>query len=135
MVHCLEQGLADSYNVVRNPLPFGDLLSACVSTIDSDAELTWVAADFLADHDVQPWRDVHLWADSDSALAGSLTWLADKALAAGLTISPVEETIRDTLAWFKSLPRERQDALRAGMSAEKEASVLAAWRESGRAGG
>lgn len=135
MVLCLEQGLADTYNVVRNPMPFGNLLSACVNTIDSDAELTWVPADFLADHDVQPWRDVHLWADSDSALAGSLTWSADKALAAGLTISPVEETIRDTLAWFKSLPRERQDELRAGMSAEKEASVLAAWRDSGKAEG
>ncbi len=135
MVLCLEQGLADTYNVVRNPMPFGNLLSACVNTIDSDAELTWVPADFLADHDVQPWRDVHLWADSDSALAGSLTWSADKALAAGLTISPVEETIRDTLAWFKSLPRERQDELRAGMSAEKEASVLAAWHDSGKAEG
>mgnify|MGYP001547845875 FL=1 len=135
MVLCLEQGLADTYNVVRNPMPIGNLLSACVNTIDSDAELTWVPADFLADHDVQPWRDVHLWADSDSALAGSLTWSADKALAAGLTISPVEETIRDTLAWFKSLPRERQDELRAGMSAEKEASVLAAWRDSGKAEG
>ena len=127
MVHCLEQGLADTYNVVRNPMPFGELLSACVNTIDSDAELTWVPADFLAEHDVQAWRDVPAWADSDGAMAGSLAWSADKALSAGLTISPVEDTVRDTLAWFRSLPGERQDALRAGISAEKEASVLEAW--------
>ena len=132
MVHCLEQELTDTYNVVRNPMPFGDLLSTCVDTIESDAELTWVPADFLAEHDIQAWRDVPAWADSDSALAGSLTWSADKALSAGLTISPVEDTIRDTLAWFRSLPDERQAELRAGMSRDKEASVLEAWHSSRR---
>lgn len=135
MVHCLEQELADTYNVVRNPMPFGDLLSACTSVIESDAELTWVPAELLAEHDVQAWRDLPMWADPDSAMAGSLTWSADKALAAGLTISPIEDTIRDTLEWFRSLPQERQDELRAGLDAEKEAAVLAAWRDSRKTGG
>jgi 2'-hydroxyisoflavone reductase len=93
-----------------------------------------VPADFLAEHDIQAWRDVPAWADSDSALAGSLTWCADKALSAGLTISPIEETIRDTLAWFRSLPGERQTGLRAGMSRDREAEVLAAWHDSVKAG-
>ena len=130
MVLCLEQELTDAYNAVRNPMPFGDLLSTCVTTVNPDAELTWVPADFLAEHDVQPWRDVHLWADSDSALAGSLTWSADKALSAGLGIRPLEETVRDTLAWYRSLPEERQSGLRAGMSRAREASVLEAWHSS-----
>ena len=135
MVHCLEQRLTDTYNIVRNPMPFGDLLSACLDTIESDAELTWVPADFLAEHDLQAWRDLPAWADPDGAMAGALTWSADKALSAGLTISPIEDTIRDTLAWFKSLPEDRQAGLRAGMSAEKETSVLAAWHDSGNSGG
>jgi 2'-hydroxyisoflavone reductase len=108
-------------------MPFGELLSTCVDTVNPDARLTWVPADFLAEHDVQPWRTVHLWADSDSAQAGSLTWSADKALAAGLTISPLDHTVRDTLAWYRTLPEERQSELRAGMSRAKEASVLEAW--------
>jgi 2'-hydroxyisoflavone reductase len=135
MVHCLEQRLTDTYNVVRKPMPFGNLLAACLATIDSDAELTWVPADFLAEHELQAWRDIPAWADSDSALAGSLTWSPDKALSAGLTISPIEATIRDTLAWFRSLPEERQANLRAGMSRDKEAAVLAAWHESRKTGG
>jgi 2'-hydroxyisoflavone reductase len=135
MVHCLEQELADTYNVVRKPMPFGDMLDACMKTIDTDAELTWVAAAFLAEQDLQAWRDIPAWADSDSALAGSLTWSADKALAAGLTIRPTEDTVRDTLAWFRSLPPDRQGTLRAGISAEKEAAVLAAWHDSRGAGG
>lgn len=135
MVLCLEQELTEAYNVIRNPMPFGDLLSACVNTIESDAELTWVPADFLAQNDVQAWSDMPAWADPDSAMAGALAWSADKALAAGLTISPLEDTIRDTLAWFRSLPQERQDKLRAGLDADKEAAVLAAWHDSGKAEG
>mgnify|MGYP000190444982 FL=1 len=62
-------------------------------------------------------------------MAGSLTWSADKAIAAGLTIRPGAETARDTLAWFETLPVERRSNLRAGMSPAKEAAVLAAWHE------
>jgi 2'-hydroxyisoflavone reductase len=93
------------------------------------------AAALSAEHGLQAWRDIPASADSDSALAGSLAWSADKALAAGLTISPVEDAIRDTLAWFRSLPQDRQQGLRAGMSAEKEVSELAAWHEFRKAAG
>jgi len=68
-------------------------------------------------------------------LITELPLTAHKALAAGLTNSPIADTIRDTLAWFKSLPAERQEELRAGMSRAKEASVLEAWHSSGRAEG
>jgi 2'-hydroxyisoflavone reductase len=128
IVHCLEARLTDSYNVVCPTMPFGNLLDACLRVTGSDASLTWVPADFLADHDVQPWRDVHMWADGDSALAGALTWSGQKAIDAGLSFRAVDETLRDTLDWFRALPPERQAQLRAGMSAEKEAAVLAAWR-------
>ena len=90
-------------------------------------ELEWVPADFLAEHDLQSWRQIQMWADGDSPLSGSLTWSADKSLEAGLTIRPVEDTIRATLAWFRSLPEERQAALNSGIPADKESEVLAAW--------
>lgn len=128
IVHCLEQGLTDSYNVVCPAMPFGDLLEACLRVVESDASLTWVPADFLAEHDVQAWRDVYMWADGDSAMAGALTWSGQKAIDAGLTFRGIDATVRDTLDWFRSLPPERQAKLRAGMSADKEAAVLAAWR-------
>ena len=70
-----------------------------------------------------------MWADGDSPGAGALTWSSEKALAAGLKIRPIDETVKDTLEWFKSLPAERQAKLRVGMSAEKEAKVLAAWHQ------
>ena len=114
--------------MVRPPMPLGDVLSACVEVVDSDAELIWTPAEFLAEHDIQAWRDVHLWADSDSPASGSFTWSSEKALRDGLKIRSVEETIVDTLFWFKSLPEERQEKLRFGMSRERELEVLAAWQ-------
>ena len=44
-------------------------------------------------------------------------------------ISLGPDTARDTLAWFKSQPPDRQAKLRAGLSAEREAEVLAAWHK------
>jgi 2'-hydroxyisoflavone reductase len=47
----------------------------------------------------------------------------------GLTFRPLDVTARDTLAWFKSLPAERQAHPKAGLSPEREAEVLAAWKK------
>jgi len=47
----------------------------------------------------------------------------------GLTFRPLDVTARDTLAWFKSLPSERQAHPKAGLSAEREAEVLAQWHK------
>ena len=129
MVHTLEGNLTGAYNLVCPHRPFGDLLESCLRVTDNDAKLTWVDADFLAENDVAPWRDVFMWADSDSDGAGALTWSSQKALAAGLTIRPIDETVRDTLNWFKTLPADRQANLKVGMSLEKEANVLAAWHQ------
>ncbi len=127
MVHCVEAKLMDSYNCICPPLPMGDFLSACVDVTAKGTELEWIPADFLAENELQSWRQIQMWADGDSPMSGSLTWSADKSLEAGLTIRPVEETIRATLEWFRSLPEERQASLNSGIPADKEAEVLAAW--------
>jgi 2'-hydroxyisoflavone reductase len=41
-------------------------------------------------------------------------------------------TARDTLAYHKSRPAERQQNLTAGLKPEREAEVLAAWHAAGR---
>jgi 2'-hydroxyisoflavone reductase len=49
------------------------------------------------------------------------------AVAKGLTYRPFDVTVRETLAWCKSRPAERQANMRAGIDPEKERRVLAAW--------
>jgi 2'-hydroxyisoflavone reductase len=50
------------------------------------------------------------------------------AVAKGLTITPLEKTVDDTLAWHLARPAEERDKLKAGIAADKEAAVLAAWK-------
>lgn len=130
MVHCVEQKLTDDYNLVRQAMPWGEFLDACVRVAENDASLTWVPGEFLAEHELEPWRQLQMWSDADSPMSGSLTWSSAKAINAGLRIRPVEETIRDTVAWYQSLPTERQADMRSGIPAEKEAEVLKAWHDS-----
>jgi len=89
--------------------------------------VTWVPADFLAAHwkaeelDLPPWAPL----EGDSASA-SLTSVK-AALATGLRSRPLAETVRDTLAWFRTLPTERQAKLRAGLDPTKEQQTLRDW--------
>lgn len=127
MVLCTEQKLAGGYNGICTPRPMGDVLDSCVRMTGNETELVWVPADFLSENGLEAWQQIPMWADSDSPVSGSLTWSAEKSMAAGLTIRPVDETVRDTLAWFRTLPEERQASLRAGIPADKESEVLSAW--------
>jgi 2'-hydroxyisoflavone reductase len=51
-----------------------------------------------------------------------------KAIAAGLTFRPLATTVADLLAWYRGLPAERQAETRAGITREKEAELLKAWK-------
>jgi len=53
---------------------------------------------------------------------------AEKALAAGFQHRPERETARDLLTWWDTLPEERHAKLKAGITPEKEAEVIAAWK-------
>ncbi len=129
MVHCVENSLFGGYNLVRPPMPFGEVLDACLTVTGADTELAWVPADFLAEHDLQAWRDIAMWVDGSGPQVGSLTWSPNKALADGLRIRPVSDTVAATLDWYRQLAPERQAELRSGISADKEQEVLAAWRD------
>ncbi len=52
-----------------------------------------------------------------------------RAEAKGLKFRSVETTIRDTLAWQKTRPAEKQQ-LRSGLTQEREAELLGRLRES-----
>jgi 2'-hydroxyisoflavone reductase len=75
---------------------------------------------------VQPWSDMPVWTGKDDAVA--LTNI-DRALSKGLTCRPLDVTARDTLAWFKSLPPDRQSHPKAGLTPEREAEVLVQWHK------
>ena len=101
------------------------LLGACRSSIDSDAELVWVDLAFLQGQGVMPWTDMPAWVPSGGETSGMSQVSRARSLAAGMTWRPLEQTVRDTLAWYEDAEAERP--LRTGIRAEREAKVLAAW--------
>ena len=82
-------------------------------------------ADLLA-QGVRPWQDLPLWLPADVEHAALMAVPTDRALALGLTVRPLADTVADTLAWWRSLPAEAQDFKLAGLPAEREASLLLA---------
>ena len=52
----------------------------------------------------------------------------NKAVKAGMTFRPISETVRGTLDWWAAVPLERRDKpMRSGLTAEREAELLAKW--------
>src|SRR5207249_1324771 len=92
----------------------------------SNATFTFVPYDFLKQQKVEAWSDMPVWAGDELGLS---RLKIDRALSKGLTFRPLADTARDTLAWFKALPQDRQSKMRAGITAEREREVLEAWKK------
>lgn len=118
-----ETGIYNATGPAR-PLEIGQMLDEIKKALHSNATFTWLPADFLKQEKVEAWSDMPVWAGDELGLARTKI---DRALAKGLTFRPLAETVRDTLAWFKSLPQDRQSKLHAGLTPERETEVLAAW--------
>lgn len=108
------------------PLAIGEMLDQIKGALNSDSTFTWVPADFLEKEKVEAWSDMPVWTGEESGMARTNI---TRALAKGLTFRPLAETTRDTVTWFKSQPQDRQSKLRAGLTPEREAEVLAQWRK------
>jgi 2'-hydroxyisoflavone reductase len=125
----VESGRSGVYNTngPDKPLPMNSLLFSCIQVSGSDARFVWVDEEFLLQQEVIPWKEMPLWVpESDQENAGFFAIDISRALEAGLTFRPVAETIRDTLAWDASRPTDHQ--WRAGISPQREAELLEAWR-------
>lgn len=130
IVHVVEKRIAGVYNAVgpAQRMTMGEMLARTRDALGSAATFTWAAAAFLAQQGVQPWSHMPVWVPADSESGGLGAVNIERAVREGLRFRPLEDTAQATLAWFRTLPAERQAALRAGIPAEREAEVLAAWK-------
>lgn len=107
----LEQGRGGAYDITSAPghATTLELLEACVEVTGSDAELVWVDEEDLAAAGVHPWTQLPCWVPENGESAGVFAGDTSKALGAGLTVRPIEETVADTWAWLQttSLPKGR----------------------------
>ena len=114
------------------PYTMSEMLDGIKKAIGSNATFTWVPSDFLEEQKVRPWSNMPVFMPDRSDNGAFSRRKIDKAIAAGLTFRPLAVTAKDTLAWNKTRPEAELQALsegrRAGISAQREAEVLAAWK-------
>jgi 2'-hydroxyisoflavone reductase len=97
----------------------------------AQTKATWVSEDFLAAHWKPDELDLPPWSPMKGDSAGASLTSVKMASKTGLRSRPLQETVRDTLAWFQTLPADRQAKLKAGIDSQKEADTLRAWHEKG----
>jgi 2'-hydroxyisoflavone reductase len=130
IIRMAEKGTVGAFNATgpKDRLGIGGMLDGIKKAEKSNATFTWVDASFLAEQKVRPWGDMPVWIPPRGEDGGGLTSISiDKALAQGLTFRSLADTTQATLEWFHKQPADRQAKMRAGITAEREAQVLAAW--------
>jgi 2'-hydroxyisoflavone reductase len=128
-IRMVEQGTVGTFNATgpAYKLTMGKMLNEIKAATKSNATFTWADADFLKAQKVRAWSDMPTWVPPRGDEIGFSQINTQKAISKGLTFRPIGDTTTATLAWFHGQPAERQAKLRAGLTAERETAVLAAW--------
>jgi 2'-hydroxyisoflavone reductase len=131
-IRCCEQKVYGVFNATgpRARFTVGQMLDGIASTIGAKATFAHVTAEFLGAQEppVRAWSDLPVWVPPVGETAGFTQRSIARAVAAGLTFRPFADTVKETLAFYTQQTDERKAQLRAGLSAEREAQVLAAWK-------
>jgi 2'-hydroxyisoflavone reductase len=122
IVHLVEQNISGVFNATGESLPLGTLFETCKQVSGSDANFKWASVQFLNENNVAPWSDMPAWLPDSEDEKGFSHVDISKARHAGLVISPLEVTVKDTLAWAFEIPADHE--WKAGLKAERELELL-----------
>jgi 2'-hydroxyisoflavone reductase len=128
IIKLIQENASGIYNATGPDyeLTMGELLDVSKQVTGSDANFRWASVEFLNQNKVESWSDMPTWVPDDEEGAGFSRLDVSKAIQAGLKFRALEETVRDTLEWAQTRPSDH--AWRAGLTAEREAQVLAVLR-------
>jgi 2'-hydroxyisoflavone reductase len=129
IVRVIEDRAVGPFNAVGfdGRISTAEFLHTGKGTLNHGCTFTWVDDDFLLANDVSPWGEMGCWTPSKKNAHASNA----RSIAAGATYRPIAETIRDTADWVRRSAADggRGDGpWRAGMTAEREAALLAKWK-------
>lgn len=150
LVTLAEGGTTGAFHAVgpTPPARWGEVLDRCVAVSGSGATLTWVDASWLEQH-AAPQDAFPIWIAPAGPYAGFHRWNNARAVAAGLTQRPLDDTLRAILDWFPGELERRvrvtaelaatnqaeglppppdPTVVRAGPPPAREAELLAAWK-------
>ncbi|WP_298578460.1 NAD-dependent epimerase/dehydratase family protein [uncultured Luteimonas sp.] len=127
MIRLAENGTTGTFNACGPDYAMSTdaMVHGCHAVTGGPATFTHVPAEFLESQEA----GFPIWVSRTHPQYGGYGAVSNaRALEAGLTFRPLATTVADLLAWFRSLPAERQAKLQAGPTREQEAAILAAWK-------
>jgi 2'-hydroxyisoflavone reductase len=123
-VSLLEQKASGTYNVCGPEAPYSwqQWITDAKVALGVDTELVWADPQKFEDVGGQPGADLPLYPGVDASHDAFMHVDNSRAVAAGLTFSPLSDTVRDTAEWVKG---RGDEPLKVGMSLERERELLA----------
>ncbi|HEX6132766.1 MAG TPA: NAD-dependent epimerase/dehydratase family protein [Longimicrobiales bacterium] len=114
-----------------NGRSMAEMLYGIAAVTATPLSWTWVPYEFLQQHRVRPYAEMPVWRPPTPGFEGFARFDLTREVDAGLTYRTLADTASATLEYHYSRPAERQAALRAGLTPDREAEVLRAWHASG----
>ena len=119
--HCIEQSIFGIFNAVGPEIGLGlrSFIERTHKAMDSKSELVEIDAARLKELGVNPWTDIPTWIVEEGQSMYRIS--CKRAVEAGLTMRPLEETMRDVRTWDVE---RGEPKLTAGMSAQRMQEVI-----------
>jgi len=124
-------GHTGAFNLLgpATPRPMAELLYGIRAVTTAETTFTWVKREFLLARDIRPYAEMPVWMPPTPGREGYARFDVSNEVAHGLTYRSLADTTDATLEFHFSRTPERQAEIRPGLSAEREAAVLAEWHE------
>ena len=121
-----DKNIIGKYNTVTPAGTFtmGDLLNDSLAVTGADMVPVWVDYEFIQAQGNIDEGAFPIWIPPISEYAGAALVSGERSVAKGLWNRPTRETARDTVAWWRTLPSERTENMRAGLGLELETELL-----------
>ena len=125
LVAAADAATSGIFDAAGQSIPFAEYLASVRSVVGHSGPVVPAAPGWLEAHDVNPWsgpRSLPIWLPQE--YAGMLGRRCERAVEAGLTTRPLEQTVTDELAWELRTGPGR--VRRAGLSPDDERELISA---------
>jgi 2'-hydroxyisoflavone reductase len=126
VIDATETRASGIYNTISKPThtTMGELVDTLNDVTGRNAELVWKDPETILEAGVKPWSELPCWLPPGPEHDLKFGCSVDKAIAAGLDIRPMTDTVVDTWAWLEAEGDDLPNEGIVGLDPEKEAKIL-----------
>jgi len=122
IIKLIDQNVSGTFNAVGYPVTLNTVFETCKRVSKSNAAFKWAPVNFLEKNNVAPWSDMPIWVPEIGDDAGVSQVDISKAVQAGLTFTPLTDTIKVIYDWEFERPADHE--LKAGLKPGREKELL-----------